>query len=158
MYPGIVAKAEKEKKLREAAKAKSERLAKIRRIQQGAEPSAKGWRSAPAPVPPSRSRSRSRSSIKQEVSDQEKNLADLKEEVVGLDREHRLRSTAHQLSVRAALKTGWSFGRVANNLCRRLVDDDTTLPDLALDERPSNFQRTSCTDTSQRMFMMSDCM
>ena len=93
MYPGIVAKAEKEKKLREAAKAKSEveeRLAKIRRIQKGAEPSAKGWRSAPAPVPPSRSRSRSRSSIKQEVSDQEKNLADLKQEVIGLDREHKL--------------------------------------------------------------------
>ena len=99
MYPGIVAKAEKEKKLREAAKAKSEveeRFAKIRRIQKGAEPSAKGWRSAPAPVPPSRSRSRSRSSrspsrdVKQDVSDQEKKLADLKEEVIGLDREHKL--------------------------------------------------------------------
>ena len=94
MYPGIVAKAEEEKKLREAAKAKSEveeRLAEIRRVAKFADTgSAKGWRSAPAPVPPSRSRSRSRSSIKQEVSDQEKNLADLKQEVIGLDREHKL--------------------------------------------------------------------
>ena len=92
MYPGIVAKAEKEKEIRLAAKAKAEEaLAKIRKVAKFADVpsdvvpssgrSAQAWLDEEPIAPACGSRSRSRSSSRSRSRDQETNLADVKQDV-----------------------------------------------------------------------------